>query len=83
MAKDKNINTLFRHDLIKVDGSNCKASFRNLDSEQVSTLQFDALHVVPYMSPPEALIKSPLANLDGFVDVHINTLQHKKVCQRF
>ena len=36
------------------------------------------MHVTPYMSPPDVIKKSPIANETGYVPVNKETLQHVK-----
>lgn len=78
IAAEKNIDVSYRTDLVKVDKDKRIATFKHLDTNQVTTKPYDVLHVVPYMSPPEVIKKSPLANKDGFVDVDKYTLQSTK-----
>ncbi|MDH4943612.1 FAD/NAD(P)-binding oxidoreductase [Sulfurimonas sp. C5] len=46
-------------------------------SEEVK-VTYDFIHVVPPMSPPEAVLKSDLINGMGWLDVDQYSLQHKK-----
>ncbi|HCQ29712.1 MAG TPA: pyridine nucleotide-disulfide oxidoreductase [Flavobacteriales bacterium] len=41
-------------------------------------IPFEMLHLAPPQSTPDFVRNSPLANADGWLDVDINTLQHKK-----
>ena len=75
---ERKINTLFRNDLIKVDGPSQTAYFKNLDSGEVTEEKFDMLHVSPPMSAPDFIKKSPLANEAGWVDVDKFTTKHNK-----
>jgi sulfide:quinone oxidoreductase len=54
------------------------ATFRNLKTMEETTKKFDAMHVTPYMSPPDAIKNSPLADKTGFIDINKETLQHTK-----
>ena len=72
----KGIRADYKKDLIKVDGPNKQAVFRDLDSGEEETLDYDMIHAVPYMSAPDFIKRSPLANSDGWVDVDPHTLQH-------
>ena len=87
MVKDRQIETLFNHELIKVDGSKKQATFlvktyqnRQLVTSKEQTLEFDFLHVVPPQSAPDFIQKSVVSIQEGkgkgWVDVNINTLQH-------
>eukprot|EP01130_Rhizamoeba_saxonica_P017394 TRINITY_DN841_c0_g1_i1.p1 TRINITY_DN841_c0_g1~~TRINITY_DN841_c0_g1_i1.p1 ORF type:complete len:300 (-),score=69.42 TRINITY_DN841_c0_g1_i1:28-927(-) len=76
--KSHNLQTHFRHLLTKVDGENRIATFKNLDTEEEVTTDFNLLHVTPHMSAPDFLKKSNLLNAAGFVDVDKYTGKHKK-----
>lgn len=52
------------------------ASFKELDSGNIVTQDFDFLHIVPPQTAPEFIEKSELAHESGWLDVNINTLQH-------
>ena len=41
-------------------------------------LQYDMIHVTPPMGPPDCLLKSPISDQSGFVDVDKITMRHKK-----
>lgn len=84
-VKKRNINTLFHHELIKVDGTKKEATFevkiyeqKELKNTQLETLSFDLLHVVPPQSAPGFIKNGVLATDKGWVDVDINSLQHKR-----
>lgn len=74
----KGIETLFRHEFAEVRAGSREAIFRKLDGGGEVVLKYDLLHVVPPMSAPDFIKRSPLANAAGFVDVHKNTLQHAR-----
>ncbi|MGE4132425.1 MAG: FAD-dependent oxidoreductase [Bdellovibrionales bacterium] len=74
----RGINTLFKHDLVKIDGGKRVAFFKNMDSGQIIEEAFDMVHVTPPMSAPDFIKKSPLANEAGWVDVNKHTTQHNK-----
>lgn len=70
-----------RHDLIKIDGPNKKATFKVTDSEGKTSevvKDFDLIHVTPPQSAPEFIIHSPLADEKGWIDVNKYTMQHKR-----
>jgi sulfide:quinone oxidoreductase len=73
---ERNINTMFGHNLEKVDGDNKKAWVRNLETNELLAMDFDLLHVAPPMSAPDFIKNSPLANQAGWVDVDKFTTQH-------
>ena len=73
---ERDIKTLFQHNLVAVDGANKRATFDNLATGEKVELAFDFLHVAPPMSAPDFVKKSPLANKDGWVDVDKHTTRH-------
>lgn len=71
----------FRHNLVRVDGENRRATFSvDLDGEECRevTLSFDMLHVVPPQSAPAFISQSGLSDEAGWCDVDKFTLQHKR-----
>jgi sulfide:quinone oxidoreductase len=75
---ERSLKTQFRVNLVAIDGKNKKAIFRNLDTGVEHEESFDMIHVVPPMSAPDFVAKSPLANAEGWVDVDKFSLQHNK-----
>lgn len=76
VVQRRGIDTLFRHNLTAVDASAKKATFQHLDTGEQRILDYDLLHVTPPQSAPDVIKRSPLANADGWVEVHKHTLQH-------
>ena len=74
----KQIVCHFREELIEIFGDRREAVFRNLDSCETISRSYDMLHVTPPMGPPTFIVKSSLADKDGWVDVDRETLQHKR-----
>jgi sulfide:quinone oxidoreductase len=83
LVKDRNIKTLFQHNLISIDGPNKKATFENLATKEKVTLDYNMIHVTPPMGPPDFIKGSSIANADGWVDVDKYTLQHTKYLNIF
>jgi sulfide:quinone oxidoreductase len=79
----KRINTMFRHDLIAVDGEAKRATFMHLDTGETIDVDYDLLHVTPPMSAPDFIKQSPLADSAGWVDVNKSTLQHNRFANVF
>ena len=80
------IKTHFAHNLIAIDGDAKTATFEFTDADgnkQHTVEKFDMIHVTPPQSAPDFIKHSPLANVDGRVDVHPNTLQHHKFTNIF
>lgn len=69
----------YQHNLIAVDGAAKTALFKVTDSagnsEQVEK-PFDMLHVCPPQRAPSFISNSPLADVDGWLAVNPETLQH-------
>jgi sulfide:quinone oxidoreductase len=79
--KRYNANLSFNSTLIEVDGPNKKAWFNVKAADgNVTKVEktFDMLHVVPPQVAPDFIKQSPLANVDGWVDVNQATLQHNQ-----
>ena len=75
------IQLTFKHDLIKVDGPNKKATFKVTDGEgNISEVvkDFDMIHITPPQSAPDFIKSSPLTNEAGWLDLDKYTLQHNK-----
>lgn len=88
------IENKFRHHFKSIDVKNKKATFihayekevydedfgtteKQSVSEEV-VMDYDFIHIVPPMSPVDALMKSDLISEMGWLDVDQYTLQHKK-----
>ena len=74
----RGIERTFRQDLVEVDADNKVAIFKNLDTDELVSMEYDMLHVTPKMGPPNFIKKSPLANEGGWVNVNKDTLQHNE-----
>ncbi|MFQ3228856.1 TIGR01244 family sulfur transferase [Reinekea sp.] len=75
------IELKFQHQLMKVDGPNKKAWFKQVGegaSDQLLEVTFDMLHVCPPQVAPDFIRVSPLADDNGWVDVDQHTLRHKR-----
>lgn len=79
----KRIKTMFRHDLIAIDGEAKRATFQNLDTGSTVDVDYDLLHVTPPMSAPDFVKQSALADGGGWVDVNKATLQHTRFANVF
>lgn len=81
VCENYGIKQNFKHDLIKIDGPNKKATFKVTAADGSTsevTKDFDMIHVTPPQSAPDFIKSSPLANEAGWVDLHKYTLQHNK-----
>lgn len=72
----KQIETLFRHELIAVRPAAREAVLRDLDSGRERALPYAMLHVVPPQSAPDVIKRSALADAAGWVWVDKHTLRH-------
>ena len=79
----KDIECRFRQELIEIKPASKEAIIKNLDSGELSTIQYDLLHVTPPMGPPDFTSKSQLAESGGWVDVDAKTLQHTRYANVF
>ena len=70
------INLRFSKTLVKVDGENQKAWFKDSDGNLEET-SFDFLHVCPPQTAPDFIRNSQLADEAGWLDVDPGTLQSK------
>ena len=78
LAKERDIHTLFRHNLIEVRAKSKEAVFAELDGGGEKVLEYDFLHATPPMSAPDFIKRSPLSNDGGWVDVDQFTTQHNR-----
>lgn len=78
LVEARNIKTHFRRNLVEVRPDKKEAVFEDLDGGEKLVLKYDMLHVVPPQGPPDFVKNSPLANAEGWVDVHKHTTQHNK-----
>lgn len=75
------------HAPIKIDSDKKMVYFKNLDGHPsnegqsentISEMPFDLLHLAPPQTAPTFISESMLANESGWLDVDINSLQHKR-----
>ncbi|HVB22475.1 MAG TPA: FAD/NAD(P)-binding oxidoreductase [Ktedonobacteraceae bacterium] len=81
VIKRKGIDTLFRHDLIEIRPDSHEAIFRSLADGNEVVMHYDMMHVTPFMSAPDFIKRSPLAQTadgptKGYTKVDKNTLQN-------
>jgi len=77
----KGIETRYRHDLVEVRPQAREAVFHGLEDDSEVVLHYDMMHVTPFMSAPDFLKSSPLAETaagptKGYVKADKRTLQH-------
>ncbi|MEC2074512.1 FAD/NAD(P)-binding oxidoreductase [Metabacillus fastidiosus] len=83
VVERKNIDARFRRNLIEIKTDEKVAVFENLETGAKEEVKYDMIHVTPYMKAPSFIAKSPLADENGWVDVDMYTLQHKKFANVF
>lgn len=76
IAEGYKVNVNFLSELVEVRGKEKIAVFQQKDG--LVEKKFDLLHAVPLHRPQEFIAESGLAAPTGYVDVDIQTLQHKK-----
>jgi sulfide:quinone oxidoreductase len=77
-VKRYDANLHFNHQLIKVDGRQKRAWFKQLNGENSPIIEtdFDMMHVVPPQQAPDFIRASNLVDQAGWVSVDQHTLQH-------
>ncbi|NBV51635.1 NAD(P)/FAD-dependent oxidoreductase [bacterium] len=90
VAKRKDIQLWFQHQLVRVDAENQQATFAITDPQgniSEKNIRFDLLHVVPPMTAPQVISQSELAEPGGnqkdWLAVDQFTLQHKRFPEVF
>jgi sulfide:quinone oxidoreductase len=78
VVERKQIETLFKHNLVELRPERKEAVFERLDTGQQTTIDYEMVHVAPPMSAPDFIKQSPLANLAGWVEADKYTLQHPR-----
>ncbi|KAH0830534.1 hypothetical protein J3R83DRAFT_1986 [Lanmaoa asiatica] len=74
---ERGIGGEFGHNLVAIDASNRKATFKKADGTTVDR-EYSLLHVTPPMGPLDFIKNSPVADAAGWVEVNPTTLQHVK-----
>lgn len=77
----KGIKTLFKHDLVEIRPQSHEAVFRSLEHGNEVVMHYDMLHVTPFMSAPDFIKRSSLAQTadgptKGYVKADKQTLQN-------
>jgi len=75
IRQERGVNAFFKQELVSIDVSKKRATFKNLETNQLITSTYDFLHVTPHMSSPDFIKTSPFANTDGWMAVNKHTLQ--------
>ncbi|WP_170163427.1 NAD(P)/FAD-dependent oxidoreductase [Brevibacillus gelatini] len=83
VVERKQIYTTFQHNLVEIRADQKQAVFENVNTREQVTMAYDMIHVVPPMSAPDVIKKSPLADADGWLDVDKHTLQHTRFANVF
>ena len=83
VVERKQIECLFRHELVEIRPQPKEAVFKNLDSGELVSIHYDMLHVTPPMSAPNFIAQSSLADKHGWVEVDKYTLRHTRFANVF
>ena len=78
VVERKDIDLNLMTELIELKPDDRQAVFKNVESGEEMTVEYDMIHVVPPMHAPDFIASSPLADEEGFVDVDPGTLQHTR-----
>lgn len=78
VVERKGIDARFRLNLIEIKPEEKIAIFEHVDTGELEKVKYEMIHVTPYMKSPTFIAQSPLADENGWVDVDMYTLQHKK-----
>jgi len=78
IVQERDIHTLFKHNLVAIDGKKREAQFKNVETQEEKILKFNMIHVTPPMGAPAFIRNSPLADKEGWISVDKFSLQHIK-----
>jgi len=78
LVEDRDIRPYYQHDLVAVRAASKEAVFRHLETGEEVVIDYEMIHVTPPQSAPDFIKRSPLANGEGWVDVHKHTTQHNR-----
>ena len=78
VVERKQIETLFKHNLVELRPERKEAVFERLDTGQRTTIDYEMVHVAPPMSAPDFIKQSTLASPAGWVEADKYTLQHPR-----
>lgn len=76
VADRKNIERVWQEDLKELRPEKKQAVFQNLLTGAETVMDYDMIHVSPFMSAPDVIKKSKLAASTGWVEVDKGTTQH-------
>ncbi|MBY0515444.1 MAG: NAD(P)/FAD-dependent oxidoreductase [Bacteriovoracaceae bacterium] len=75
LVSERNIHTHYHENLVKVDGVNRIAYFKNLETGVETQMSYGLLHVTPHFKTHDFIASNKLANKNGEIDVDPHTLQ--------
>jgi sulfide:quinone oxidoreductase len=78
IVERKGIDVNLMTELTEIRPDAKEAVFKNVETEEEMTVQYDLLHAVPPMTAPDFIAESPLADEEGWVEVDPGTLQHTR-----
>ncbi len=80
----KQLETRFQHNLVEIRPDRREAVFVQLANDNAEVvINYDMIHVTPPMSAPDIIKQSPLADVNGWVDVDKYTLRHTRYANIF
>uniref|UniRef100_A0A0W0F900 Sulfide:quinone oxidoreductase, mitochondrial n=1 Tax=Moniliophthora roreri TaxID=221103 RepID=A0A0W0F900_MONRR len=77
LREERGVGGYFQHNLVAIDHSNHKATFKQADGTTVD-VDYTTLHVTPPMGPLDFIKNSPIVDSAGWVQVDQTTMQHVK-----
>jgi sulfide:quinone oxidoreductase len=78
IIKERDINTMFRHNLVALRPEAKQAVFESLEDKKEVVVDYDMIHVTPPQSSPDFIKSSKLANEAGWVEVDKYSMQHTR-----
>lgn len=83
LADERGIQTNYFTELIEIKADDKEAIFRNNQTKDVKTFNYDMIHVAPPCGPPAFIKESNIGDAAGWVDVNKETTRHNKYSNIF
>lgn len=83
LVQERNIQTLFEHELVKVDLGQKVATFRQVETGAEKQMSWEMIHITPPMTAPAFIGTSGLGDPKGWIDVDPLTARHKSFSNIF
>jgi len=79
VVRGRGIHVHLRQHLVEIKPDTKEAVFENLDTNELTTVPYDMIHITPPMETPPALHSNKdLTDAAGFLSINKETLQHTK-----